>query len=87
MNKKIIINILKRVGISNKDLNTFITEYIFWQKEKEITTQELLGISQLIKRNIFDLQYAARLAAIHLKLNVIYLIDKNNNIINVNVYD
>ena len=87
MTKAFIKRLLESTNISENDLNKFITEYTFSKLDKHISAEELSGISQLIKLNLFNLRYALLEAARSLDLNVITAINKNGIIVKTHVYE
>lgn len=87
MNKEFIKRLLESPSITEQDLNTFIQEYTLEKKKRDITGQELLAISQMIKGRFFDLRFALLEAAKDLDLNVITAIDKNGVIVKTHVYE
>ncbi len=83
MEKSIITKILKSQQLTQKELNTFIIEYIKLMKDEDITTQQLQMISALIQSGHFNLFYAAKIAAIKTGLSFDILSDEMGNILNV----
>lgn len=83
MDKKIIKKILENKQLSLVEVNKFISDYVYLQKNKYPTSEELKTIITLITSGIFDITYAATQAALKTDLNITTLYDKNNYIIKV----
>lgn len=87
MKKSLVKRLLEKPNISEKDLHTFISEYTLQQLGENITAEQLLGISQLIKSGYFNLRYALLQAARSLGLNVIIAYDNNGELLKTHVYE
>ena len=83
MNTQTIKKILQNQSINVNELNEFIIDYVKLTKNKEITSDELKGIFQLIQLGHFNLTYAAKIAGIKLNLNIRELYDKNGYLLKV----
>ncbi|MDA3856277.1 MAG: hypothetical protein PF569_08520 [Candidatus Woesearchaeota archaeon] len=78
MYKNIIIKILNRERITQKELNSFISEYIYREKKTYPTAEQLKNIIQLIYHGLFNINYAAIKATEQLNLQITTLFNKNN---------
>jgi hypothetical protein len=87
MDKKLVTKILSSNQISLEDLNTFVSEYTHEKLDKNITSQELSGIIQMIQMGMFDLRYAALEAAKMLGLHVLTIADKNGVLLKTHIYE
>jgi DNA invertase Pin-like site-specific DNA recombinase len=83
MNKKIIKKILENKQLSLIEINEFISDYVYLQKNKYPTSEELKAIITLITSGIFNITYAATQAALKIGLTITTLYDKNNYAIKV----
>ncbi len=87
MTKEFIKRLLTSTSISEKDLNEFIAQYTFDKLKRDISGEELLAISHLVKTGVFDLRFALLEAARDLDLNVMTAVNKNGVIIHTHVYE
>ena len=81
MDKKIITKILKNERVTLAELNSFISSYVFNQKETNVSTEQLQKITMLIQSGMFDLRFAALQAAQKVGLKVSVLKDPFDNYI------
>lgn len=81
MNKDVVIKILKRKSITQKELNNFLSEYIYKEKNSYPSAEQLKNIVQLIYHGFFNINFAALRAAEHLGILVTTLFNKNNEYI------
>jgi len=87
MTKEFIKRLLESNSISEKDLAEFIDDYTYSKLNRRISGEELSGIIQLVKMNLFDLRFAFFEAARDLNLNVITATNKDGVILKTHVYE
>lgn len=85
MNKETILKILRNERITMNDLNSFITDYVKLMQNKDITLEQLQGITHLVQSGIFNIRYAAKIAGIKSGLNITELLSKEGVLLNVMV--
>ncbi len=74
--------------INEAELNEFLVAYIKDTKNKDLTTEELAGIKQLISMGAFDLNYAIKQAAMNLKLQPVSVVNINTKqVLRMDVYE
>jgi predicted transcriptional regulator YheO len=83
MNKNTILKILNNTPISLEELNSFISGYINKMHNINIKAEELSLIIEMINMGVFNLRYAASIAATILNLNLTTVIGKGGEIIKV----
>ena len=77
MNKDTIIKILTNKSITQQEVSEFIVDYCKKEVNKDISSIELSGILQLIQIGRFNLNYAARQAALKEDIDVVDIIKDN----------
>jgi len=88
MYKDIVKKILTTGQINEAELNEFLVAYIKDTKNKDLTTEELAGIKQLISMGTFNLEYAVKQAAMNLKLQPVSVVNINTKqVLRMDVYE
>lgn len=87
MNKEVVVRLLTKEKIELSDLNTFLTEYIYETKHKDVTIEELKMIVQLIQMRMLNLEIALFHSAKHLNLNILRVFDNSGKLLQTNVYE
>lgn len=77
MNKGIIKKILIREKITQSELIEFILDYCKLFDKPEPTGEQLQGIIALVQQNIFNIMYAAEIAAIKNNMYVMKIFKEN----------
>ena len=83
--KELIKKILSLENITQEELNTFIVEYVYLMKNRDVSSQELTKIVLLVQNGAFNIVFAAEQAGIKLGYNITKLYDKNGYLLNVTI--
>ena len=86
MDKKVIKKILQNGSLTQEELNTFIVKYVE-SFDRTVSPEQLQGIIVAIQHRMFNLQYAAEQAGIKLGMLITKTIDKNGQILKIDIRD
>ena len=75
--KEFINKVINNQQININELNVFIVDYCRLMENKSPTSEELVGIAQMIQTGMFNLIYAVKIAAIKLNIPLTILYDKH----------
>lgn len=75
--KEFINKIVNNQQVNITELNTFIVDYCKLMENKSPTSEELVGIVQMIQTRMFNLIYAVKIASIKLNIPLTTLYDKH----------
>lgn len=87
MNKETVIRLVKRTPIKQEELVQFILDCIEFKKKTAPTPEQLGKILELFRVGLFNFDIILPELVTHFNLQVHTLIDKNNNIIKIDVYE
>ena len=85
MDTTVIKKLLKNEMINEVEFNTFIVDYVKATLNKEISQEELYGITALVQNGIFNLKYAVESAARILNISVTRVLDKDGKLLRVDI--
>ena len=75
--KEFINKIVNNQQVNINELNTFIVDYCKLMENKSPTSEELVGIVQMIQTGMFNLIYAVKTVSIKLNIPLTILYDKH----------
>lgn len=88
MNKDLVKRLLQNISrVELSDLNTFISEYVLFELQREVTLEELQIITSLLQQGRFNLNYALLRAARSLNLNVLDTFNASGQLMRRDVYE